>query len=106
MPKRNRCPSSHQEHQAPGKQAGYKKEETSSHEQEKEECGGKRFVGEVDLGCDIGQYEVMASAEVVHAVLQITHITEEVFAHLSSGTYSSWRGERGTTADGGGIEWS
>lgn len=48
----------------------------------------------------------MASAEVLHAVLQITHITEEVFAHLSSGTYDSRRGERRTTADGGGIKWS
>lgn len=48
----------------------------------------------------------MASTEVVHAVLQITHITEEVFAHLSSGTNGSRRGERRTTADGRRIKWS
>lgn len=50
----------------------------------------------------------MASAEVVHAVLQIAHVAEEIFAHLGSGTYGSRRGKRRASADGGGVErgWS
>ena len=105
VPKCNHSPSNYQTDKPPGQQAGYEEENAPRHEQQKEERRGKRFVRKVNLGCDIGYNEVITSAEIVHAILQIAHVTEEVFAHLSRGTYGSRRGERRAAANGGGVQW-
>ena len=82
MTERNARPASDQGEEPPGYQLRCHEEQTSGDEEDEEDGGGEGFVGEIGGRCDDLEEGIVDDAEVVHAVLQVSHVSEEVLRHL------------------------
>ena len=82
MTERDARPASDQGEEAPGNQLRCHEEQASGDEEEEEDGGGERFVGEIGGRGDDLEERIVNDAKVVHAVLQVSHIPEEVLRHL------------------------
>lgn len=70
---------------APRDEIGEDEEEARGKYEEYVEEGREGFVGEVGKWCEEGDDGVVAAGEVFHDVLEVAHVTEEVF-----GQFSGW----------------
>ncbi len=85
------CPAEQQEYEPPRKEVGCDEESAGCNEEEEEHSRGESFIGEIGRRSYDFQDGVMEGAEVVHAVLQIAHVPEEVFGHFRGGFDSAGR---------------
>ena len=85
MAKYDRRPADYESNESPRNEVGADKEKTGDDEEKEEDSGRERLVGEIRRRRDGSEKSVMYCAKVVHAVLQVSHIPEEVLRHLSSG---------------------
>lgn len=82
MTERDACPASDQGKEPPGDQLRCHKEQASGDEEDQEDGGRERFVGEVGGRGDDLEECIVNDTEVVHAILQVSHVPEEVLGHL------------------------
>lgn len=87
-------PASGQGEEPPGYQLRCHEEQASGDEEDEEDGGGERFVGKVGGRRDDLEECIVDDAEVIHAVLQVSHVSEEVLRHLPSRFDGSSRGKR------------
>lgn len=78
-------PAAEEEGEAPGEEVGGDEEGGGGHEEEEEEGGGEGLVAEVGRGRERRDDVVVDLAEVLHAVLQVAHVAEEVLGQLLDG---------------------
>lgn len=96
---RDARPASDQGEEPPGYQLRCHEEQASGDEEEEEDGGGERFVGEIGGWRDDLEECIVDDTEVFHAVLQVSHVPEEVLRHLPSGLDGSSRC-KGRAVDG------
>lgn len=73
---------------------GSDKEGTGCDEKEEEDGRGESFVREVCKWGDYFEDGVMEGAEVIHAVLQVTHVAEKILGHFGGRPDGAGWGER------------
>lgn len=73
-------PAGEEGERAPGEEVRGYEERCAGEGEDGEERGAGLFFGEGEGGEDVGDGEVMEAGEVLHAVLQVAHVAEEVLA--------------------------
>ena len=94
MTERDARPASDQGEEPPGYQLRCHEEQAGGDEEDEEDGGGERFVGEVGGRRDDLEECIVYDAEVIHAVLEVSHVSEEVLGHLAGRFYGSSRCQR------------
>ena len=98
-------PAGEEEEEAPGEEVRGDEHGGGGEEEGDEEGGGEELVGEVCGWGEGGDDVVVELREVLHAVLQVAHVAEEVFGELFDGLHGG-RGRDGGSAgivfEGGG----
>lgn len=89
-------PADDEEDEPPGHEVGGDGHEDAAHGEEREDGRRKGLVAEVGHGEQQGDDLVVDLAEVLHAVLQVAHVAEEVLAELLDGPHRGRGGERRT----------
>ena len=79
------CPATEEEYCAPGDEMGRHEEEKTREEHRYEEDRGVRFIGEIRWWKETAQDFVVEFTEVVHAVLEVAHVAEEVLGEIGRG---------------------
>ena len=67
-------------------------EKTGCNEEKEEDGRRERLIREVCRWCNGSKDDIVNGAEVIHAVLEISHVAEKVFRHLPSGLDGTWWG--------------
>ena len=75
-------PTTYEGDGAPREQMRRDEEQAAAYEEGQEDGGGKRLVREIGRWDNESDDFVVERREIVHAILQVAHVPEEVFAHL------------------------
>ena len=72
---------------------GYE-EAAGCNKKEEEQGRGKGFIRKIDEGSYEFEYRIVRGTEVIHAVLQVSHVAEKILGHFGSRFDDAGRSER------------
>lgn len=93
MPERDASPAGGEGYEAPGEQTRSYEETARCDEEEEEKGRRERFIREICERSHDLENRIMDGTEVIHAVLQVPHVAEEILGHFGSGFDNAGRRE-------------